>query len=268
MYYEPLFRPPAEGNSLIVQATIGCSFNTCRFCAMYKNKKFSALSETDLARHLKELQGYYPPSMKRAFIADGDALVLPPEKIIKIMSQVKEAFPSIKRFGIYGSVYSLRDKTVKQLRELKKAGLTFVYFGIESGDPDVLKKMKKYTPVEQMTAAGQRVIEAGLKLSVMVILGLGGLSGSDSHIKKSAEVINAMSPTYTSVLNLMFQGNDLAKNPDYNNFSRKDYRRELSQLISLVNCKTIFRSNHASNYLPLKGTLPRDREKLLRTIEI
>ncbi len=265
-YSQPVFRPPAEANSLIVQLTSGCATNRCRFCPMYKKKKFSSKSHPQLLEHLLHLKRHFPDHFTRAFLADGDALTLPAEHVIAAMNLVRDHFPSVRRFGIYGSVFSLCGKTATELLQLKQAGLRVIYLGIESGDEEILRRMDKFMPVQKMIDNCRNVISAGLNLSVMIIIGLGGISRSGPHIRASLEMINAIEPTHTSLLNLMLDHTPLLWDPDYSNFSLSDYFRETATFIAGIRRRTIFRANHASNPVALEGVLPDDCVRLLAEI--
>ncbi len=267
LYSEPLFRPPSEAKSIIIQITDGCSYNKCKFCGMYKTKKYRQKSLAELKEHLDNLEELTDVQSKRAFLADGDALSMGTTKLLDYISVIRNKFPQISRFGIYGSVYSLRDKTVHDLILLKESGLKFIYLGLESGDEGTLKKMNKYMPVKEMTTLCQKVLQANLSLSVMIIIGLGGKEHSANHILNSARLINEISPTYTSLLNLMLDHTPLRKDPQYSQFNALDYINEVRDFVANVNCKTIFRSNHASNYVSLQGVFPRDKDKLLALLD-
>lgn len=266
IYSEPVFRPPSEAFSTIIQLNYGCPYNKCRFCAMYKGKKYYEKSFSELKEHLMQLKQYTDTENTRAFLADGDALFIDQHKLLNSFNLIKHIFPQIRRIGIYGSFFSLKTKTIDDLKALRQKGLRFIYLGIESGDENVLKVMNKNTTSCDIIESCLKVMEADISLSVTLILGLGGMSGSFEHIKKSAEIINKIKPTYTNLLSLMLSHTPLENNKEYSSFGKREYLSELKTFIKLINCRTIFRNNHASNFLPLKGRLPLDKEKLLRTI--
>ncbi|HSQ34367.1 MAG TPA: radical SAM protein [Candidatus Binatia bacterium] len=263
LYSEPLFRPPAEAAALIVQVTEGCAYNQCLFCPMYKGKEFRIRSSREIDGHLCSLRAAFGSGPTRAFLADGDALVMPLPALLDAMARVRDSFPAVRRFAAYGSVFSLASKSANDLHELKKAGLRTVYLGLESGDEETLRRMQKYMEPRQMVEICRRVVEAGLNLSVMVVIGLGGRSRSRLHAEASAAMINAIGPSHTSLLNLLLAHTPLAKDPDFNAFDLEDYFQEVSAFVAAIECRTIFRANHASNPLALEGILPRDRDSIL-----
>jgi len=266
LYSEPLFRPPAEANSLIVQVTEGCAYNRCLFCPMYKGKKFHIHSPQEITAHLRNLHSVYGPDQPRVFLADGDALVMKIDAFLAAIEQVRNAFPVVRRFATYGSVFSLADKTRDDLLKLKAAGLRTVYLGIESGDEETLRRMGKYMAAPRMAEICRRVVEAGLNLSVMVIIGLGGRSRSRPHAEASAGLVNEIGPSHTSLLNLLLAHTPLAADPDYRDFGLTDYFSEAAAFVAAIERRTIFRANHASNPVALEGVLPRDRDRILAQI--
>jgi len=266
LYSEPLFRPPAEANSLIVQVTEGCAYNRCLFCPMYKGKNFRVHSPAEIAAHLCKLKSVYGPGHSRAFLADGDALVMDTADFLAAMAQVRSAFPTVRRIAAYGSVFSLAGKTADDLLKLKTAGLRTVYLGLESGDEETLRRMGKYMAAPRMAEICRLVVEAGLNLSVMVVIGLGGRSRSLPHAEASARLVNEIGPSHTSLLNLLLAHTPLAADPDYRDFGLGDYFSEVAALVAALECRTIFRANHASNPVALEGVLPRDRERILAQI--
>ena len=215
LYSEPLFRPPAEAASLIVQVSEGCAYNRCLFCPMYKGKDFRIRSPEEIGHHLRALQAAFGPDHNRVFLADGDALVLSTADFLAIMAQVRCTFPAARRFSTYGSVFSLAAKTADDLLALKRAGLRTVYLGLESGDDETLKRMDKFMAPQRMAEICRRAVEAGLNLSLMVVIGLAGRSRSRLHAEASARLINAIGPSHTSLLNLLIAHTPLAVDPDY-----------------------------------------------------
>ncbi|MBE0664562.1 MAG: radical SAM protein [Candidatus Aminicenantes bacterium] len=267
LYSEPLFRPPAEADSLIVQVSEGCAYNRCLFCPMYKGKDFRVHSPAEIAAHLCKLDIAFGPDHTRVFLADGDALVMDTADFLAAMAQVCSAFPMVRRFSAYGSVFSLAAKTVDDLLKLKAAGLRTVYLGLESGDEETLRRMGKYMAATRMAEICRRVVAAGLNLSVMVVIGLGGRSRSRLHAEASAGLVNAIGPSHTSLLNLLLEHTPLAADADYRDFALADYFSEAAAFVAAVECRTIFRANHASNPVALQGVLPRDRELILSQIQ-
>lgn len=267
LYAEPLFRPPAEADSLIVQVTEGCAYNRCLFCPMYKGKKFRVRSREEIAAHLHKLSSVYGPGQPRVFLADGDALVMETDAFLDAMAQVRSAFPAVRRFAAYGSVFSLAGKTGDDLLKMKAAGLRTVYLGLESGDEETLRRVGKYMEAPRMAEICRRVVEAGLNLSVMVVIGLGGRSRSRLHAEASARLVNEIGPSHTSLLNLLLAHTPLAADPDYRDFGLRDYFSEAAAFVAAIECRTIFRANHASNPIALQGVLPRDRERILSRMQ-
>jgi radical SAM superfamily enzyme YgiQ (UPF0313 family) len=268
IYSEPLFRPPAEAASLIVQVTEGCAYNRCLFCPMYKGKKFRVHTQGEIDSHLAALRSAYGPDHTRVFLADGDALVMGTKALLEAMERIRGSFPGTRRFSAYGSVFSLAEKTEDDLLRLKGAGLRTVYLGLESGDEETLRKMGKYMEAQRMADICRRVVAAGLNLSVMVVIGLGGRSRSRLHAEASARLVNKIKPSHTSLLNLLLAHTPLANDPDYRDFGLKDYFSEVAVFVSGIDCRTIFRANHASNPVALEGVLPRDRENILKQIKM
>ena len=267
LYLEPLFRPPAEAAALIVQVTEGCAFNRCLFCPMYKGKEFRIRSPREIDSHLQALQAAFGTGQARAFLADGDALVLPTPRLLEIMAQVQRTFPGVRRVSAYGSVFSLAAKTKDDLLALKQAGLKTIYLGLESGDEVTLRRMDKFMAVRSMIEICRRVVEAGLNLSVMVVIGLGGRSRSQRHAAASARMVNEIKPSHTSLLSLLLAHTPLAMDPEYRDFGLADYFAEVAAFVSAIECRTIFRANHASNPVALEGILPRDRSMILDQIK-
>lgn len=266
-YEEPVFRPPSEANSLILQITIGCSQNQCLFCGMYKMKRFRIRKADEILSEIHTVPLQDRTLIKRVFLADGDALVYPQKGLITILDALNGMFPNLNRVGIYASPKSLTTKSVDELASLREKKLKILYFGLESGDAETLQKaIKGYEPDEMLTLC-QKAHRAGLKLSVMAILGLAGREHSAEHAAATAEWINALSPLYFSLLTLFRRGND-----DYfksiEPLSNGEILEEALAIVrGLKPQKTILRSNHVSNILHLSGTYPKDREKIIAQAE-
>ncbi|MFX1475143.1 MAG: radical SAM protein [Promethearchaeota archaeon] len=269
----PVFRPPSEAYSLILQATLGCSHNKCTFCGSYRTKQFRTKPfETFRAEveHLAREQGVRP---QRIFLADGDALVLSTEKLLRILGLLYKEFPGLERVTIYGSADNARHKSDAELRQLHQAGLGMVYIGLESGDDEVLRRVNKGASNQDHINACRRMIEAGLKVSVIIILGLGGTELSRQHATHTAATLNTIDPPYLAALTLMLvPGTELhaqAQAGTFDPLNPLETLHELRQIIDgltdLTSC--VFRTNHASNYLQLRGVLSRDRTRLLEEID-
>jgi coproporphyrinogen III oxidase-like Fe-S oxidoreductase len=273
MFYDmPLYRPPSEGNNLIIQATLGCSANYCTFCSMYKTKSYMARPLEQVFADIDEAAQEWP-SASRVFLADGDALTLPMDDLRAILDKLHKTLPELTRVSAYATPKNLIDKSVEELVELKERTLNLVYMGIESGSTKVLKRVVKGASQKTHGMALDNANAAGLKVSATVILGLAGQSGWEEHIAGTAELINGHPPTYLSTLQLTLDDDVvdefMAGQEDGFEFQDDDaILTEQVHLLSLLDppSPVIFRSNHASNCLPLAGNLPKDRDKLLATI--
>lgn len=272
MKYEgALYRPPSEAYSLIVQATIGCSHNKCTFCSMYRGEQFKIRETDEIIEDLILGRKYYK-NVKRVFLADGDALVIKTEELVRILKQIQRIFPECERVGIYGSPRSILLKTREELKLLEKLGLRIVYLGLESGSDKILRDINKGVNSTEMIEAGRMVVDSNIALSITLISGIGGMKYSREHALESAKVLNEMNPDYIGLLTLLLEdGTELYRDVQEGSFQLLTPREILLETKLLVenlevdNC--IFRSNHASNYLPLKGTLMEDKQLILKQIE-
>lgn len=268
-YSGDVFRPPSEAYSLILQVTLGCSHNRCAFCYMYKAKQFSIRPLKEVFEDIDEAAPY---RFKRVFLADGDALILPTETLVTILKRIRSRIPTVERVGVYGSPNSILRKTPEELAALKKLGLGIVYMGLESGNDALLKKFDKGFDAAHIIEAGKKVKEAGLLLSVTAINGLGGKEMSEAHAIDTARAFNAMKPDYIGMLTLRVYGNTplagWVKSGEFKLLEPLELARENRLLIEHMDCEgAVFRSNHASNYLALAGTMNRDKEKLLSQLD-
>lgn len=271
MYDYPLYRPPSEARSLILQATLGCSHNRCTFCDMYRSKSFGVRSEEAVMTDLEELAEIQPQA-RRLFVADGDALVLSMERWRRLLKRTFTLFPDLERVSAYGSPTSIERKTQEELSELKALGLTLIYMGVETGDDRLLEEIQKGTDHQGLVKAGRKVMASGMDLSVTVIAGLGGKLGWKEHAVATGQLMAELSPTYTGVLSLVLSpGTPLARRAEEGTFLPLDGRETLEEVRCMLThaegAETVFRMNHASNDLLLKGTLPKDREALIRKID-
>lgn len=276
MYFDDaegmVFRPPSEANSLILRVTIGCSHNACTFCSMYRDVQFRVRPPEEVAALIKKAARYYP-DQRRVFLADGNALVLKTDRLLDTIRLLRESFPKLSRVTCYGGPKDILAKTPEELTALKAAGLSIIYLGMESGDNQVLSDICKDATAEEMIAASRKVIASGIKLSVMVILGLGGKERTSEHALHTAHVVSAINPTMLSALTLMLhEGSPMRKTADRGEFtplSPYQLLRELKQMVENieVTAPCIFRSNHVSNFLPLAGTLPQNKQQLLADID-
>ncbi len=270
-YDEPLFRPPSEARSLILQVTLGCSWNRCAFCEMYQSKRFSIRDEVHLLQEIKSLSALYPET-KRIFLADGDALVLPVHRLLKLLGSIREHFPKVHRISSYALPRNIKKKSDEELIAISEAGLKLIYVGIESGDDEVLKKIDKGETAASTIEGLKRAKAAGLKSSVIIINGLGGKKFSDQHATGSAHLLNETQPEYFSTLVISFPAGEARFRALFGNdfipLTQRGLFKEMKTLIEQTELKnSVFRSDHASNYLILKGTLDRDKERILGQIE-
>lgn len=271
MKYEGMiFRPPSEAESLILQVTAGCSYNRCTFCGAYRGKTFRIKRFEEIKEDIDEVSSY-SPRVERVFLADGDALVIPQKELIRILSYLKAKLRGLERVGIYANAKDILRKGVEELKALKELGLGIIYLGLESGDPEVLKRIKKNANVDQMIQAARRVKESGILLSVTVILGLGGVEGSQIHAQETGKVLSEMDPDYVGALSLMIvPGTPIEREIDAGKLilpTPFGLIQELETMIEnshMTHC--FFASNHASNYLPLRIQLPEEKEEALRRI--
>lgn len=271
MEYEGIvIRPPSEAESLILQVTLGCSHNRCTFCPTYKGRRFQI---KDLDRIKEEIDEMAPCGpFRKVFLADGDALIIPQDRLIAILQYLKERVPGLRRVGLYGNAKSILRKSVEELRALKALKLGIVYLGVETGDPTLLEKVRKGASYEQMVEAGRRVKEAGITLSATVLLGLGGVEHGQQHALATAKILSDIDPDFASALTLMVvPGTPLHEEMESGRFQLPSPFQLLEELGTLIahthftNC--YFTSNHASNYLPIKARLPRDKEAVVRLIQ-
>lgn len=273
-YDTPVFRPPSEARSFILRVTRGCAHNKCTYCNMYRGVPFQILSNEEISRQIALAVHYGKESVRRVFLADGDALVLPTAKLLKILQALRENFPKLQRVASYAAPKDILRKSEEELRQLKEAGLQLLYYGMETGDDITLKAVNKGVNAAEAIEAGRRVTASGMKLSLMVILGLAGKEGSQRHALETAKAINIIQPTMLSALCLMlYRGSELLdqfENGEFNPLSPQGLMEELHLMMQNIDLPQdkhcLFRSNHVSNYVQLAGTLPKDKDRLLREI--
>lgn len=271
-YVEPVFRPPSEAESLILPVTDGCSWNNCTFCEMYTapQKAFRARSEDEVLDSIRHTGARYGEQIRRVFLADGDALVLPTRRLLAILDAIKQHLPAVHRVSSYCLARNLKKKTVAELASLRAAGLRMVYLGAESGDDDVLAKVNKGETFESTRDALDKLGEAGITRSVMILNGLGGRVLSQQHADNSARLANATQPEFLSTLVVSFPGGEAhfrAGFPEWEPLDQQGLFREMEGFLSQLELRrTVFRSDHASNWLVLKGTLGADKDKLLEQV--
>jgi len=273
-YVEPLFRPPSEARSLIFQVTNGCSWNKCTYCDMYTQpqKKFSVKPEDDVQREI-EWAGKHIKGVRRVFLADGDAISLSNRRLLNILHAIREHLPEVSRVSSYCSPNNVTGKSVEDLKALHEAGLDLVYLGAESGDDFVLKSINKGETYQGTVDALNKLGEAGIRRSVMIINGVGGKRFSEQHALNSARMINQTQPEYLATLVINHpQGTARFQEGfggQYEQMDQHERFQEVRQLMGALELKsTIFRSDHASNQLVLKGVLGKDKQKLLDQIDL
>ncbi len=271
-YIEPVFRPPSEAESLILQVTNGCSWNQCTFCDMYtdEQKKFRPKSIENIRKELAYVSASNYP-VRRVFLADGDAMTLSFRRLHEIMQAINEYLPDIQRVSAYCLPGNVKNKTVEELQQLKSMGLSMVYVGCETGDDLILDKISKGETWQSSLDALLKLQQAGIKRSIMILNGLGGIKYSEQHALNSASLMNEAQPEYLATLVVTFyKGPERFQQGFGGEFQQLDQlqlAQEMEVLISALELeKTIFRSDHASNYLILKGTLNKDKERLLNTL--
>ena len=272
-YDAPLYRPPSEARSLIFQVTLGCSFNECSFCDMYRSKEYSERPWEDVKDEI-DMMAKYVPDTRRVFLADGDALNLDSEYMIKILKYIREKFANIERISCYAMPMNILKKTPEELKKMNGAGLDMFYLGIESGSDIVLKKVTKGAVAKTIIKSVNKAKEAGYIMSCMVILGLGGKKYSKDHIKGTAEVISACSPHYVGALTLYLENGIKQEFIDkyegeFVKINDDEGLEELYELVNQINTKEeiVFRVNHGSNAYTVKGTFPQDKQEMLEKVE-
>lgn len=265
-YAEPVFRPPSEAASLILQLTVGCSWNRCTFCAMYREKEYRVRLAEQIVGEIRAVAEQSDP--RRVFLADGDALAAPLELIEQVLGAIREYLPQVQRVGIYGDSRAILAKGEEGLRRLGDAGLGIVYFGVESGDDVTLRAIRKGALAARQLEACRLVLRAGLKLSVMVLLGLAGKEGSARHAEATGSFLAAAQPSYAAALTLTpIPGTPLHDEWRAGRFELPDRWGMLEELrgilVAMEGYRGLFHANHASNYLPLRLRMPKDREPAL-----
>lgn len=272
MNYEgTVYRPPSEASSLIVQVTIGCSHNSCTFCSMYRSKQFRIKDVSRIKDELREFRQMYR-TVKRIFLADGDAFILKTDDLMDILNEIKTLFPECERVSSYATPKDILNKSQEEIKKLQENGLKLLYMGIESGSDKILLQINKGVTAKEIVVAGQKAIEAGMQLSVTLISGIGGTVNYRDHAIDSAKVISEINPHYVGLLTLMVEEDtemyDKIKSSEMILLSPKEVMLETYEFISNLEVSDcLFRSNHASNYVPLGGNLNRDKEKMLKELQ-
>ncbi len=272
MHYEGMIiRPPSEANSILLQVTVGCSHNKCTFCGTYTGERFKIKSDEIIDQDI-QFAKQYCQRQRRLFLCDGDALIIPQKRLKKILTKIKTHLPWVTRVGIYANTKSIKMKTAEELAELKQLGLGIAYMGLESGDDVTLKAVKKGATAEKMIAMGQKIRQAGIKLSITVLLGLAGRERSLIHASETGRVLSAIDPEYVGALSLMLvPGTALCQ--DYENrtfplLEPDEMLQELREMIVHTDLsRGLFHANHASNYLPIKARMPKDKQRTIDQID-
>lgn len=272
MRYEGrMWRPPSEAHSYILQATIGCSHNLCTYCDMYRDKTFR---ERNLAAVLLDVDeaGRLFPANTKVFVADGDALVMDTDRWLTILHRIRAAFPGLRRVSSYATAQNILEKSEDELRDLKDAGLSLLYIGPESGDDLTLKRIVKGNTFDDHAVAARKAHAAGMKLSIIMLLGAGGVDRTEEHASETARLVTEMDPEYLSALTLsIIPGTPLYRMTEKGKFELPSVQGLLRELRTIVAeshpTRAIFRTNHASNYLSLAGRLPRDRDAIVAEID-
>lgn len=273
MRYEgQVFRPPSEADAYILQATIGCSWNHCTYCDMYRSKTFRVRALTETLADIEEAKQSFGDRVRKVFVADGDALVLDLEHWEAILNACRDAFPRMKRVSAYATAMNVNEKSPEELRHLRELGLSLLYMGPETGDDITFKRIAKGSDFEEHVEAARRAHDAGMEISAIFLLGAAGTERSAEHAAGSAKLITAMNPEFVSALTLtVIPGTPIAKMQAQGKFTLPSVTRMLEELRTIVAeaspTDAVFRTNHASNYLPLAGRLPQDRDRIVEALD-
>jgi radical SAM superfamily enzyme YgiQ (UPF0313 family) len=272
MHYEGnIIRPPSEANSILLQVTVGCSRNKCTFCGTYKGERFRIKSDSIIMEDIA-FAAKYCKRQRRVFLCDGDALIIPQKRLLKILKEIEKQLPWVTRVGLYANAKALNMKTADELKELKAHGVGIAYMGLETGDEVTLKKIKKGASPEDMIEMGRKAKQAGFKLSVTVLLGIAGPERSQIHAKETGRVLSAIDPDYVGALSLML----IPETPLFDDYESGAFRliepqemlAELRTMIASTDLtRGLFHANHASNYLPIKARFPKEKETTIRWID-
>jgi radical SAM superfamily enzyme YgiQ (UPF0313 family) len=272
MHYEGnMIRPPSEANSILLQVTVGCSRNKCTFCGAYKGERFKIKPDSLIMEDIA-FAATYCKRQRRIFLCDGDAMIIPQKRLLKILVAIEKQLPWVTRVGVYANAKSLKMKSLEELEELRSHGLGIAYMGLETGDDATLKKINKGAASEDMIRMGKKAREAGIKLSITVLLGIAGRTRSKIHTEATGRVLSAIDPEYVGALSLMLiPGTPLYDDYIAGTFPLLEPDEMLQELRSMIAhtdlSRGLFHANHASNYLPIRARLPKDKEKTLRLID-
>jgi radical SAM superfamily enzyme YgiQ (UPF0313 family) len=272
MHYEGnIIRPPSEANSILLQVTVGCSRNKCTFCGTYKGERFRIKPDSVIMEDIA-FAAQYCQRQRRVFLCDGDALIIPHKRLLKILKEIEKQLPWVTRVGLYANAKALNMKTVDELRELRSHGVGIAYLGLETGDDVTLKRINKGASAAHMIEMGKKAKQAGFKLSITVLLGIAGPERSQIHAQETGRVLSAIDPNYVGALSLML----IPETPLFDDYESGKFRliepremlSELRTMIASTNLTSgLFHANHASNYLPIKARFPKDKEATLQLID-
>jgi radical SAM superfamily enzyme YgiQ (UPF0313 family) len=273
MRYEgPIYRPPSEADAWILQATVGCSWNRCTYCDMYRAKRFRVRDLDDTLADVRAARRAYGSGVEKVFVADGDALVMEPDRWEAILAACRDAFPRLRRVSAYATAMNLAEKSIEELERLRAQGLSLLYIGPETGDDATFKRIAKGADFEAHVEASRRARAAGIALSAIFLLGAGGTERSQEHAEGSARLVTAMDPAFVSLLTLtVIPGTPIATLQARGGFELPSVTRMLEELRTVVSLAeptdAVFRTNHASNHLALGGRLPRDRDRIVGVVD-
>jgi radical SAM superfamily enzyme YgiQ (UPF0313 family) len=272
MHYEGnMIRPPSEANSILLQATVGCSHNKCTFCGAYKGERFKIKTDDIILEDIA-FAAKYCRNQNRLFICDGDALIIPQKRLVMILAEIKKQLPWVNRVGLYANAKGIKMKTPEQLKELHDLGLDIAYLGLETGDDITLKNIHKGATAETMIEMGKKIRTAGIKLSITVLLGIAGRERSQIHAEATGKVLSAIDPEYVGALSLMLiPGTPMYDEYESGTFSLIEPVEMLQEIRTMIEhtelSDGLFHANHASNYLPIRAKFPEDKEKTLHLID-
>lgn len=272
MHYEGMIiRPPSEADSILLQVTVGCSHNKCTFCGTYKGERFKIKPDETIMEDIDYAANHFK-RQKRVFICDGDALIVPQKRLLKYLQEIEKKLPWVERVGVYANTKGISMKSAEELDQLREHGLGIAYMGLESGDDETLKAVNKGATSEKMINMGRKVKDAGIKLSVTVLLGLAGRERSRIHAEETGRVLTEMDPDFVGALSLMLiPGTPLHEDYEAGRFpilGANEMLEELRTMLANTDLSDgLFHANHASNYLPIRAKLPQDKEKTLQLID-
>jgi radical SAM superfamily enzyme YgiQ (UPF0313 family) len=272
MHYEgTIIRPPSEANSILLQVTVGCSRNRCTFCGTYAGERFRIKSDEIIMEDIA-FAAAHCKRQRRVFLCDGDVLIVPQQRLLRVLGAIRVQLPWVTRVGAYANAKSLKLKTAEELQELRRHGLGIVYMGLETGDDDTLKRINKGADSREMIAMGRKARDAGFKLSITVILGIAGRERSQIHARETGRVLSAIDPDYVGALSLMLiPGTPLYQDWRSGAFTLIEPAEMLAELRTMIAetrlSQGLFHANHASNYLPIRARLPKDQQATLELID-